>query len=210
MKQGFLVFLSAALAMLPLAVGSQAGAQALPTTPKDGDEVAVLETDKGRIVLMFYPEKAPKHVAQFKLLVKEGFYDGVRFHRCFENFVIQGGDPLTKDLSKSSQWGTGGYMKDGKEVNIPLEPSDLSHTRGVLSMARAQDPDSASSQFFIMTADQTRLDRQYSAFGRVVTGMDVVDAIAKTGDPSREANGRVRPGDAVKIVKATLATWPLK
>lgn len=182
----------------------------LADKPADGEEVAVLETGKGKIVVMFYPQLSPKHVENYKMLVKKGFYDGTRFHRCIEGFMIQGGDPLTKDLSLAPRWGTGGNTDEsGKEVNVPAEfNSKLSHTRGVLSAARSQSPDSASSQFFLMHQDSTFLDNQYSSFGRIVMGQEVVDEIVKTGDAAN--NGAVKPEDAVLLKKAYLAKWPVK
>lgn len=177
--------------------------------PKDGDDVAVMETSMGRIVLMFFPDNAPKHVANFKGLVKDKFYDGVRFHRCIKNFMIQGGDPNSKELAKAGLWGTGGHMVDGKEVTIPAEfESGIPHVRGVLSMARSQDPNSASSQFFIMHDNAPFLDGKYSSFGKVVSGMDVVDQIVMTGDPND--NGHVEPEKAVVIKSVKLEKWPLK
>ena len=180
----------------------------VPDKPKDGEEVAVVDTDKGKIILMFYPTKAPKHVAQFKKLAKTSFYDGVRFHRCIPGFMIQGGDPNSKDLSKSGVWGSGGYTENGKEVNVPAEFNDVKHVRGVLSAARSQDPNSASSQFFIMVADNPGLDGQYSAFGKVVSGQEVADEIVKTGDPNN--NGSVEPKKAIVVKSIKIVTWPVK
>jgi peptidyl-prolyl cis-trans isomerase B (cyclophilin B) len=179
----------------------------LPTTPKDGEEVAVMETDLGRIVLMFYPQKAPLHVENFKTLAKKGFYDGTRFHRTIPNFMVQGGDPNSRDLDKAQWWGTGGHEMDGKEVNVKAEFNDVKHLPGVLSMARSSDPDSASSQFFIMHKTSPHLDGQYSAFGRVVEGMDVVDKIATR--PSGR-NGSVDPMKAVVLKSVKIEKWPLK
>jgi peptidyl-prolyl cis-trans isomerase B (cyclophilin B) len=176
--------------------------------PKSGDEVGVIETAKGRIVVMFRPDKAPMHVQNFKELAGKKFYDGTRFHRCIAGFMIQGGDPNSKDLSKSDRWGTGGNMVNGAERMIKLEPSDLNHKRGVLSMARSQDPDSASSQFFIMQADNADLDTQYSAFGKVVSGMEVVDKIVITGDAAN--NGAVDPKYAVVVKSIRITRWPVK
>ncbi|MES1228408.1 MAG: peptidylprolyl isomerase, partial [Armatimonadota bacterium] len=152
------------------------------------------------------PEYAPGHVDNFKELVGEGFYDGTRFHRCIAGFMIQGGDPNTKDLNASHSWGTGAKEVDGKERRIKAEFNDLKHTRGILSAARSQHPDSASSQFFVMVATSPHLDRQYSGFGEVVSGMEVVDEIVKTGTGP---NGQVRPNDAVMVKSARLAKWPL-
>ena len=181
----------------------------LADMPKDGDEVAVLETDKGRIVLMFYPERAPNHVANFKELVRSGFYDGTRFHRCIQGFMIQGGDPNSKDLEKEAIWGTGGNMVDGKEKNINAEFNDINHRKGILSAAReGGNVNSASSQFFIMHGDNANLNGQYSAFGKCIQGMEVVDQIVQS--PTKDDNGMVFAKYAVKLNKATIETWPLK
>ncbi len=180
----------------------------LKDAPEAGDDVAILETEKGRIVVMFFPERAPKHVENFKTLVSSGFYDGTRFHRCIQDFMIQGGDPNSKDLEKSAAWGTGGNRDDmNNEVNVPLEASDIRHVRGILSMARGPEENSASSQFFLMHATSPSLDGDYSAFGKVVEGLEVIDAIVVTGDAMN--NGAVAPKDAVLLKKATLAKWPL-
>jgi peptidyl-prolyl cis-trans isomerase B (cyclophilin B) len=181
----------------------------LKEAPSDGDEVAVFNTEKGRIVLMFYPERAPKHVENFKALVKSGFYDGTRFHRCIPGFMIQGGDPNSKEMSKSDMWGSGGNIVDGQEKMLQAEFNDINHIRGVLSMARSSNPNSASSQFFIMHAENGGLNGQYSAFGKAVSGMEVVDKIVMS--PLKdEQNGIVFPEYAVKVTKATIETWPLK
>ena len=177
--------------------------------PEDGDTVAVLETELGKIVFMFYPEKAPEHVQRFQDLIQDGFYDGTRFHRCIPGFMIQGGDPLSKDLETSAAWGTGGYRDDnGVELNIPAEFNSIRHVRGVVSAARSEDINSASSQFFIMHAKAEHLDGQYSAFGRVFeeASMAVVDAIVQTGN----AQGVVDPEKAILIEKAYLDTWPIR
>ena len=188
--------------------GDSGEAEDQPAMPSEGDEVAVMETSEGQIVLMFFRDTAPRHVDNFKILSKQGFYDGTRFHRTITGFMIQGGDPNSKDLGKSSLWGTGGNAdEEGREINIPAEFSDIQHVRGVLSMARSQNPDSASSQFFIMHADATQLDGQYSVFGRVVSGMDVVDKIATMASGN---NGAVVPEKAVVITSVKIKTWPLK
>ena len=170
----------------------------LKKPPSDGDEVAILETGKGRIVLMFYPEVAPNHVKNFKDLVAKGFYDGTKFHRVIPGFMIQGGDPNTKKDDRSI-WGMG-----GPGTHVKAEFNDIPHVRGVLSMARSQDPDSAGSQFFIMHANYPSLDHKYSAFGRVVEGLDVVDKIVKVPAEGDQAI------DPVEIKKATIEKWPLK
>ena len=124
------------------------------------NEVAVLKTSEGEMVLEFWPDVAPGHVDNFKKLARKGFYDGTCFHRVIKGFMIQGGDPLTKDEANSGRWGTGdpGYK-------IKAEFNDKPHVRGVLSMARSQDPNSAGSQFFICHGDPRFLDKQYTAFG---------------------------------------------
>jgi cyclophilin family peptidyl-prolyl cis-trans isomerase len=174
------------------------------TAPAIGEEVAVLDTSAGRIVLMLFPDKAPNHVANFKQLAQDGFYDGTRFHRCIPGFMIQGGDPTSKDLNKSGAWGTG-----GPSTRVKAEFTDLKHTRGVLSMARTSDPDSAGSQFFITVADSPFLDGKYSAFGVVIQGMDVVDTIVATGPAAQGDNGRVEPERAVVLQHATVRPWPM-
>ncbi|WP_031552921.1 peptidylprolyl isomerase [Parvularcula oceani] len=130
-----------------------------------------LELETGDVVIETFPDKAPKHVEQITRLAEEGFYDGLTFHRVIEGFMAQGGDPTGN--------GTG-----GADQNIPAEFNDTPHVEGVCSMARAQDPNSASSQFFICLDDATFLDKQYTAWGRVTEGMDAVHAINK-GEPPR-------------------------
>ncbi|MBB4658480.1 peptidylprolyl isomerase [Parvularcula dongshanensis] len=131
-----------------------------------------LELETGDVVIETFEDKAPKHVAQITKLAEDGFYDGTVFHRVIDGFMAQGGDPTGT--------GTGGYEK-----TIPAEFNDVSHAEGVCSMARTNDPNSASSQFFICLDDASFLDRQYTAWGRVVEGMDAVHAIKK-GEPPRE------------------------
>jgi peptidyl-prolyl cis-trans isomerase B (cyclophilin B) len=139
------------------------------------DEVAVIKTNQGEMVLEFWPDVAPKHVENFKTLAKKGFYDGTCFHRVIKGFMIQGGDPLTKDDANQARWGTGdpGYK-------IKAEFNDKAHVRGVLSAARSQDPDSAGCQFFICHGDPRFLDRQYTAYGKLIKGDDVLEKIATT------------------------------
>jgi peptidyl-prolyl cis-trans isomerase B (cyclophilin B) len=164
------------------------------------NEVAVIKTVAGEMVIEFWPDVAPKTVENFKTLAKKGFYDGTAFHRIIKGFMIQGGDPLTKDETKQNRWGTGdpGYK-------IKAEFNERSHKRGVISMARSQDPDSAGSQFFICHGDPSFLDRQYTAFGKLIQGDEVLEKLAttKTGFQDRPA---VRQGvESVKIVdRATL------
>ena len=158
------------------------------------DEQAVLDTSMGKIVLGFFPNAAPNHVANFKKLAKSGFYDGVTFHRVIPGFMIQGGDPNSKDSDPTND-GTG-----NAGAFLKAEFTSISHKRGILSMARRGDSvDSASCQFFIMHRDRSELDNQYSVFGRVLEGMDVVDKIAAT-----KTDGNDRPVTPVVIKKVTI------
>ena len=138
-----------------------------------GNEIAEINTTQGIIKVEFFSKAAPNHVKSFIELAKQGFYDNTVFHRIVKDFVIQGGDPLTKDITKKDRWGTGGPNK-----TINAEFNDIPHKKGILSMARTSDPNSAGSQFFIVTKDSFFLDNQYTVFGRVIEGMDVVDKIA--------------------------------
>ncbi len=140
---------------------------------------AAIETKFGEMVLEFFPDKAPGHVENFLNLARQGFYDGTTFHRVIPGFMIQGGCPNTKP-GATGRPGTG-----GPGYHIDAEFNDTPHVRGVVSMARAADPNSAGSQFFIVVSDSRFLDGQYTAFGRVVSGMDVADAIV---NQPRDAN----------------------
>jgi len=132
---------------------------------------AIIETNLGTIAFKLLPDLAPETVRNFETLSRNGFYNGTLFHRVIPGFMIQGGDPNTKTGNKST-WGTG-----GPGHTIKAEFSSRSHHRGIVSMARSQDPNSAGSQFFIVTTDSTFLDRQYTVFGEVIEGMDVADKI---------------------------------
>ena len=165
-------------------------------------ENALIKTTYGDMTIAFWPEVAPKTVANFKKLAKEGFYNGTAFHRIIKGFMIQGGDPLTKDSALESRWGTGdpGYK-------IKAEFNAKSHQFGVLSMARSQDPDSAGSQFFIVTGDASFLDRKYTAFGHVIKGEDVLKALesvpTKSGGGGEKSRPMERQGiESVKVVDA--------
>jgi peptidylprolyl isomerase len=136
---------------------------------KDPENTLIMDTTHGRVVIELLTEKAPQHVARIKELAREGFYDGVVFHRVIDGFMAQTGDPT----------GTG---MGGSGKKLKAEFNDTSHQRGVVSMARAQDPNSGDSQFFICFDDATFLDRQYTAWGRVIEGMENVDKI-KRGEP---------------------------
>ena len=150
------------------------------------EEIAVIETPKGVMELKFFKDKAPGHVKNFIDLAKKGFYDGTTFHRVIPGFMIQGGDPNTKSEDRS-QHGMG-----GPGYTIDAEFNETPHDRGVLSMARSQDPNSAGSQFFIVVKDSHFLDGQYTAFGQVTDGIDVADKIASMPrDPQDNPNERI-------------------
>jgi peptidylprolyl isomerase len=173
------------LALLTLTFGVPAMANDGKKT--DLENTLYLDVKDGRVVIELLPEKAPKHVARIKELARKGFYDGIVFHRVIEGFMAQTGDPT----------GTGA---GGSGTKLKAEFNDVPHVRGVVSMARAGDPDSADSQFFIVLADSNYLDGQYTAWGRVVEGMEAVDKIKKG---NRFMNGKVDNPD--KIIKLQVA-----
>jgi peptidyl-prolyl cis-trans isomerase B (cyclophilin B) len=141
-------------------------------TAKAAEPKAIIDTKFGTIEITFFPDKAPKHVENFVKLAQSGFYNGTIFHRVIPGFMIQGGDPHTKDKENTAQYGTG-----GPGYRVQAEFNDRLHVRGIVSMARSQDADSAGSQFFIMVADAPSLNGKYTVFGQVIKGMDVVDKI---------------------------------
>jgi peptidyl-prolyl cis-trans isomerase B (cyclophilin B) len=157
---------------------------------------AIIETKFGEMELEFLPDKAPGHVKNFLDLAATGFYDGTTFHRVIPGFMIQGGDPNTKDPKGSrDRHGTG-----GPGHSVKAEFNDTPHKRGVVSMARAQDPNSAGSQFFIVVKDSGFLDREYTAFGRVVRGMEVADKIVNSPRDARD-NPNDRVDMKVRVVE---------
>ena len=158
------------------------------------NEVAVIKTTEGDMVVEFWTDAAPKTIENFKTLIKKGFYDGTAFHRVIKGFMIQGGDPLTKDASKEDAWGTG-----GPGYQIKAEFNDHPHKRGVLSMARSNNPDSAGSQFFICHGDPSFLDHQYTTFGKLIKGDDVLEKIATTPTHPQD-----RPDKRVGIISIIL------
>ena len=151
-------------------------------------QIAVIETNFGTIVIQLFPDVAPGHVENFVKLAQDGFYDGTTFHRVIPGFMIQGGDPNSKDDDRSND-GQGG---PGYTINA--EFNDKPHKRGILSMARAQDPNSAGSQFFIVVADSNFLDGQYTVFGEVIEGMEVADKIVNV-----EKDGNDNPREKVTM-----------
>ena len=142
---------------------------------------AMIKTKFGDMDIVFFPEKAPKHVENFIALAKSGFYNGTIFHRVMPGFMIQGGDPNTKDLNKPETYGQGGPSQ-----RLKAEFNDIPHRRGILSMARTNDPNSAGSQFFIVVKDSNFLDGQYTVFGEVVKGMEVADKIVSLPRNNRD------------------------
>lgn len=178
------------LSLLLISLGNQSFAQS-------DDILVILHTNLGKIVIELFPNDAPNHVANFIKLSEDGFYDGTIFHRIIPGFMIQGGDPNTKDGDQNT-WGTGG---PGNFVNA--EFNTIKHNRGIVSMARSTDPNSAGSQFFIVHKDSNFLDEQYTVFGRIVTeeSFETLDKIAsvETGDKDIPVNT-----EQVKITKAEL------
>lgn len=189
--------------------GASASAQPSPPTPVNTPtpqataEVAVIKTSAGEMTLEFWSDVAPNTVENFKKLARQGFYDGTAFHRIIKGFMIQGGDPKTKDATKESEWGTGdpGYK-------IKAEFNDRKHVRGVISMARAAHPDSAGCQFFICLDPAPSLDRQYTAFGKVIKGEDVLLKLGDTPVGPSRGGERSKPlqrvgVESIKIVPAS-------
>jgi cyclophilin family peptidyl-prolyl cis-trans isomerase len=157
------------------------------------NKVAELHTTAGEIDIRFFPDVAPNHVKNFLDLAQSGFYDNTKFHRVIPGFMIQGGDPNTVSGDPYS-WGTGGSPN-----RIKAEFNKISHKRGIVSMARSNHPDSASSQFFIVVADSTFLDNQYTVFGQVTKGMDVADKIVSAPKGAND-----RPTNPVAITKIVI------
>jgi peptidyl-prolyl cis-trans isomerase B (cyclophilin B) len=172
------------------------------TPTNSSNEVAVIKTSEGDMVVQFWTDAAPNTVENFKKLARQGFYDGTIFHRIVKGFMIQGGDPNSKDPAKENSYGQG-----GPGYNIKAEFNDHSHDRGVISMARGPDPDSAGSQFFICLAPVHRLDHQYTTFGKLIKGQDVLEKIGDTlvtknsmGEPSKPTKRVVI--ESIKILPA--------
>lgn len=157
-------------------------------------EVAVIQTNHGEMVVGFWSDVAPATVENFKKLAREGFYDGTAFHRIIRGFMIQGGDPLTKDPGAEGRWGTG-----GPGYKVKAEFNNKKHVRGVLSMARSSDPNSAGSQFFICHGDAAFLDGQYTAFGKLISGEDTLEKIASVRCRMGGEASPSRPVDRVHV-----------
>jgi peptidyl-prolyl cis-trans isomerase B (cyclophilin B) len=147
-------------------------------SPSSPGPRAIIKTKFGNIHIKFYPDVAPKHVENFIKLAKSGFYDGTIFHRVIPGFMIQGGDPNTKSSLRKDTYGQGGPKDEkGNPVLLKAEFSDIPHKRGIVSMARASEPDTAGSQFFIVVEPSHFLDRKYTAFGEVTQGLGIADRI---------------------------------
>ena len=184
--------------MLLLAVAVYAQPVQKKFTPEEitkmSETTAFIETPLGIIQLKFFPEVAPNHVKNFIDLAKKGFYDGTIFHRVIPGFMIQGGDPNSKSTDKSR------HGMGGPGYTVKAEFNDKPHKRGTLSMASSQDPDSAGSQFFICVADAAFLNKQYTAFGEVISGMNVADKIVNQPRDKRD-NPNERIEMTVRIVE---------
>lgn len=169
-RRGVVVF--GVVAMLNLLLVSVSWAEE-PTAGQQAPHV-MLKTKFGEMEIVLFPDLAPKHVESFLKLAQSGFYNGTIFHRILPGFMIQGGDPLTKDPANRNRFGTG-----GPGYTVPAEFSKVAHEKGILSAARTQDPNSAGSQFFIMVDKAPHLDGQYTVFGEVLKGVEVADTIVK-------------------------------
>jgi len=163
------------------------------------NETVTIETTKGTMTVTFYEDVAPKTVENFKKLAGEGFYNGTAFHRIMKGFMIQGGDPLTKDADKQHLWGTGdpGYKIDAEFNSKP-------HQKGVLSMARSAHPDSAGSQFFICLGDCAFLDGQYTAFGELESGVEVLEEIGETPCDYGAGGEKSKPAERIEVTKVSV------
>jgi peptidyl-prolyl cis-trans isomerase B (cyclophilin B) len=166
------------------------------------NEVAVIKTNEGAMVVQFWTDAAPNTIENFKKLARSGFYDGTIFHRIVKGFMIQGGDPNSKDPGKESRYGEG-----GPGYKIKAEFNDHSHQRGVISMAREPDPDSAGSQFFICLAPVPRLDGEYTTFGKLIKGDDVLQKIGDAPVTRNSVGENSKPTkrvviESIKIVPA--------
>ena len=175
----------------------------------NSNEVAVIKTNEGEMVVQFWTDAAPNTIENFKKLARQGFYDGTIFHRIVKGFMIQGGDPNSKETAKESSYGQG-----GPGYEIKAEFNNHSHDSGVLSMARGPDPDSAGSQFFICLAPVRRLDGQYTTFGKLIKGGDVLEKIGNTPVERNTQGEMSKPTkrvviESVKIVPAESVKKPM-
>jgi peptidyl-prolyl cis-trans isomerase B (cyclophilin B) len=196
------IFAAALLALLGSTMLAAEEKKEDKTAMNPSNEVAVIKTSEGEMIAQFWTTAAPETIANFKKLARTGFYDGTIFHRIIKEFMIQGGDPNSKDPAKESSYGEGdpGY-------NIKAEFNDFPHVRGVLSMARGNDPDSAGSQFFICLASIPRLDHKYTTFGKLIKGDEVLGKIGDTPVTRNSMGEQSKPTkrvaiESIKIVPA--------
>ena len=190
-----------AAALLSTAVFAAEEKKEEKTSVNTSNEVAVIKTSEGEMLVQFWTDAAPNTIDNFKKLARSGFYDGTIFHRIVKGFMIQGGDPNSKDPAKESRYGQGdpGYK-------IKAEFNDHSHERGVISMARGPDPDSAGSQFFICLGSVPRLDHQYTTFGKLIKGDDVLGKIGDTPVTRNSGGEMSKPTKRVVINKIDIVS----
>ena len=177
----FVWLASFVLSPIAIAAGPQAIIVANEADSSSKAPHAILKTKYGEMEIVLFPELAPKHVESFVKLAKSGYFNGTIFHRVIPGFMIQGGDPLTKDPNNRSRYGTG-----GPDYTLPAEFSKIAHEKGILSAARTADPNSAGSQFFIMVDKAPHLDGKYTVFGEIIRGVEVADMIVKQPRDSRD------------------------
>ncbi len=199
--------LQPALAMPATRKPQKKDAKQKPRTWNYGVTTAVLKTTQGDVTLRFFFDKAPNNVRNFVDLAAGGLYDNTLFHRVIPEFVVQGGDPLTKDPKVSPElYGTGSHLdSSGRPVTVKSEPNDIPHRRGVVSMAaKASDPDSASSQFFFVLRDYPSLNGKFTVFAEVLSGMDVLDRIVQTSNSDLNDRNGGRPRMPQRLIKIEL------
>jgi peptidyl-prolyl cis-trans isomerase B (cyclophilin B) len=195
------LMLLAGLALLAGCAGGKNGAESKQAAPPAEETVVTLTTVQGDILVRFFPDSAPEHVKNF-IWHAENTYPGCTFHRVIPGFMIQGGDPNTKNDDPADD-GMGGYSYHGEGTDLPAEFNTRPHERGILSMARSQDPNSAGSQFFVMHGDAPFLDSKYTVFGEVIDGIEVVDKIVNIDRDKRD-----RPRQDQSILSTKVETWP--
>ena len=184
-----------------LAVAAVAEEKKETSTMPTSNEVAVIKTSEGEMVVQFWTDAAPETIANFKKLARSGFYNGTIFHRIVKGFMIQGGDPNSKDPAKEDSYGQG-----GPDYKVKAEFNDHPHDQGVISMARSADPDSAGSQFFICLAPIHRLDHQYTTFGKLIKGDDVLEKIGNTPVERNSQGETSKPTKRVVINKIEIVS----
>ena len=187
----FLIFLIFSIA-ISIPMFSESFAQDVQLR-HNSDPVVVIETNLGKMIIDFFPFEAPNHVKNFVISSSNGYYEGTLFHRIIPGFMIQGGDPNSISGDPNT-WGQGGPSE-----KLDAEFNDIKHNRGIVSMARSQDPNSAGSQFFIVTSDSAFLDREYTVFGQVKEGMDIADKIVNV-----QKDGNDCPLEKVVMSKVSL------